>query len=176
MSANTLTLNDVIKRPKKRGRPRKEVSRADENKPTRIPVSGNRDILTVQGKDKDYEYRWIVDADENGHRIFRFMQGGWEFATTEQGLKIGQAAIYKSENVGSILRVPAGKTIASKGEYQYLMRIKKQFYREDQVAKEKALKETERKSFKADKDMTAEGMGQYGQTDVETEFKYVNQS
>jgi len=176
MSENTLTLQDVVKRPKKRGRPRKEVSRADENKPTRIPVSGNRDILTVKGKDKDYEYRWVVDSDENGHRIFRFMQGSWEFATTEQGLEIGQMAIYKSENVGSIIRVPAGKTQASKGEYQYLMRIKKKFYQEDQRAKEKALKETERKAFKADKDMSPDGMGQYGQTDVSTELKYVNQS
>ena len=118
---------------RKRGRPPKNQTRAAEAvRPTRVPVSGHRDLLTVLGKDPDFEYRFVSDVNEMGNRIVRFQEGGWEFAPSDN-LRIGQAMVYKTSDLGSIVRVPEGQ----RGDgYMYLMRIKKEWYDEDQVAKQ----------------------------------------
>ena len=56
---------------------------------------------------------------------------GYEFVTNAQGVSVGQGNVYKSDNVGSIIRTPAGN-----GDFLYLMRIPKEFHEEDAKAKE----------------------------------------
>jgi len=140
-----------------RGRPRKDdVSRAEDvsGRPAkRVPVSGNRDILTVEGKDPAFSYRWILDGDESGQRIQKFQRAWWEFVRSDDGQHtVGQDMVYQTDNVGSIIRVPAGS-----GKFYYLMRIPKEYYEEDQKAKQADITDREQAITQTDSDN-----GQYG--------------
>lgn len=130
----------------------------------RIPVGGRRDKLTVQGLDPAYSYRWVLDKDENGQRIFEFIEGGWDFVSAD-GLRVGQNYVYNSENVGSIVRRPGGN-----GEWLYLMRIPKEYYEADQKVKEMDLKETE-KQMARERNIEDDD-GQYGGGKVTSSFKF----
>lgn len=126
------------------GRPAVKGSRVEgtEKRPRRVPVSGYRDVLTVRGQDPDYSYRWVKDTSEKASRILKFLNGGWEFVLSDSGVEVGDDQVYKTENVGAIVRVPAGvggETL----EYLYLMRIKKEWYEEDQAAKQAEVQKTE---------------------------------
>ena len=117
------------------GRPRKDESRAENTgaRPAkRVPISGFRDKLTVGGLDTDnFVYRWVSDSNEGGQRIMACNAAGYEFVTGSQGVTVGQGNVYKSENIGSTVRTPAGN-----GDFLYLMRITKEFHDEDAKAKE----------------------------------------
>lgn len=140
-----------------RGRPRKnDVSRAEDvsGRPrVRVPVSGNRDILTIVGKDPAFEYRFVLDGSENGQRIQKFKQAWWELVDGSDGQHtVGQDMVYKTENVGSIIRVPAGNS-----KFYYCMRIPKEYYKQDQDAKQTDIAEREKAIIQTDSDN-----GQYG--------------
>ncbi len=122
-----------------------------ENK--RIPVSGRRDIMTVNGKDDGFEYRWVNDSDD---RISRFQRGGWEFAPDE--VVVGQRTADTSTDSSSITSKSVGK-----GTTAYLMRIKKEWYEEDQTAKAKQINEYEedlKRTLNSGKD------GTYGKVEI----------
>lgn len=134
-------MSDEVER--KVGRPAQSaISRAlSEFRPeNRSPVGGYRDILTVKGKDPDYVYRWVDDDTEEGSKILRFIHGGYEFAPAE-GLIVGQQHVYKSKNndLGSVVRVSAGKHSTG---WLYLMRIKRDWYEQDQQAKTRKTADT----------------------------------
>ena len=131
---------------------KKNFSRANRGA-DRIPVSGQREILTVYGKNPDLAYRWVRSSDEEGSRIFAFHQAGWDFVQAGE-VKIGQSLVYKTENVGSIIRTPS-----KDGGYLYLMCIPKELYDEDQARKAAEIDETERQIFAPETDE-----GQYGKT------------
>jgi len=103
-----------------------------QNRPERIPVSGRRDIMTVADKDPAFVYRWVTDVD---NRIARFLSGGYEHVTDKY--KVGQDGIDSSTDVSSMT------TYTSGDRTQYLMRISKDFYNEDRVAKDIAIDDKE---------------------------------
>lgn len=115
----------------------------------RVPVSGNRDILTVDGKEEGYEYRWVLDI---GNRTEKFKRGGWEFVTHE--VSVGDARAADPSPIGS-------HVIATSGDRKLvLMRILEAYYKEDQDAKEaeiRALEESMGKNVE----------GSYGRIDIE---------
>jgi len=118
-----------------RGRPRKDERVDPKVRPTRVPVSGHRDILTVSGKEDGYVYRWVLDKQEDGGRIQKFLNAGYEFVQSDHVGQVGQDDVYQTKNVGSIVRKPSGD-----GQYLYLMRIDQDWYTEDQTSKERELK------------------------------------
>lgn len=120
----------------KGGRPRKYVPKTAVTRQSRIPLSGTRDILTVEGKDPNYHYFWAADTDEKGTEIYRLQRAGYEFVQAEK-VEVGQSSVYKSHDVGSIVRVPSGD------RYVYLMRIPMQWYLDDQMDLERLNKEQE---------------------------------
>lgn len=129
---------------RKVGRPtQNQESRTEsESRPKRrIPMHGGfRDVITVLGKDPAFEYRWVMDVDERGSRIFRFQQAGWHFAPRD-GLDIGEHSVYRSASLDSdIVRTSAGKD----GRYLYLMRIEREYFEEDQAAKDEAIRDRKR--------------------------------
>ena len=148
----------------------KTESRAEQvsERPTKRTSlrESHRNILTVENKDPNYEYRFVLDVyarhddDTNkfypGQRIARFQAAGWEFVRNDE-VTVGDSYVYKTENTGSIVRVPAGQ-----GEYHYLMKIKKEWYKEDQDAKMKQIDDVE-KSMKNPKSE----MGQYGSVSID---------
>lgn len=104
------------------------------DRPKRIPVSGvGRNILTVVGKDPNYAYRWVNDTDQ-GMRIEKFKQGGWEVVQKDTEIKVGDRVVDQGSVVGSsVTRYVGQKTTA------VLMRIPLEWFEEDQAAKQAEL-------------------------------------
>jgi len=98
----------------------------------RIPVNGNRDILTVSDKDPNYEYRWVLDSPG---RLDKFAQGGWEIV--KENLKVGETAVDSGARLGSAVTTSRG------GQTLVLMRILKEWYDEDQMTKQEKVDATE---------------------------------
>ena len=100
-------------------------------KSTRIPVGAARDILTVQGKDPNYEYRWVLDDPKRPGRLQRFKDGGYEVVTDTN--EVGQNTVDRGKKLGSAITRPDG------GNTLVLMRILKEWYDEDQALKEEKI-------------------------------------
>lgn len=99
-------------------------SRATERK-TRIPVSGNRNILTLENLDPAYNYRWVNDVEG---RLNRFVAGGWAFATKTG--EVGDRTADSSSGTSSVVSKEVGAGVTA-----YLMRIKMEWFEEDKAAK-----------------------------------------
>ena len=92
----------------------------------RIPVGGMKDILTVLKKDPNYEYRWVLDRPG---RIERFKLAGYEVVTDSP--EVGQATVDRPKGkLGSAVTKLSGISTL------VLMRIPKEWYVEDQKAKQ----------------------------------------
>lgn len=115
----------------------------------RIPVGGNRDVLTVDGKEPGFVYRWVLDI---GNRLKKFEKGGYEIVTHE--VTVGDARAATPSSMGS-------GVVATSGDRKLvLMRIPEAYYKEDQDAKEAnllALEESMGKSVD----------GSYGKINIE---------
>lgn len=123
-------------RGQERQRPTEEQAR-DKDVRKRVPVSGPRDVLTVYGKDPNYEYRIVNDQN---NRISRFQKGGWEIVTDEMGsYEVGAPRIGEPTPEGTPIKISVGGHIQA-----YLMRIKKEWYEADQKAKQAYVDELEK--------------------------------
>lgn len=146
-------------------RPNKRESRADkDSRPReRTPVSGFRNILGVQGKDPEYVYRFVLDADESGERILMHQQAGYELVTRNEVGPVGQARVGNDSGSGSVVRVPAGgHTEMGAPKYLYLMKIHRDWYNEDQKAKVQQTIEDERQML----NQSQSEEGRYGEIKV----------
>lgn len=102
------------------------ISKAPEGRVTRVPV-GQRNILTVKGKDPAYVYRIVNDVDD---RITQFQEGGYEIVQDE-AVKVGDARASAGTPVGTAKNMSVGR-----GTKAYVMRIKREWYEEDQANKQ----------------------------------------
>lgn len=127
--------------PVKRGRGRPPLKTGPQSKvtrETRVPLGGFRDILTVTNKDPNYHYTWPLDLDEKGTQIARLLQAGYEFVRPEEGVMVGEASVYRTDNVGSVHRVPGGG-----GYFHYLMRIPMEWHEDDKRRQAERVDRTE---------------------------------
>jgi len=85
-------------------------------------------------KDPNYVYRFVNDT---GSRIHNFQAAGYEFVS-DVDMKVGDSRVFDPSDNSSNKRV-----ISNDGTTSYLMRIKKEFYDEDQAAKAALNDETE---------------------------------
>jgi hypothetical protein len=98
-------------------------------------MDGNfRDRLSVYNKDPNFVYRWVLDTDSSGARIHWMRQAGWELSPND--VQVGGSRMATSKEETTTARVPANR----QGEYHYLMRIKKEWYDEDQAKKAEQIK------------------------------------
>ena len=125
---------------------------AKDDKPRRTPVSGQRDILTVDGKEKGYSYRWVNDKDG---RIEKFKDAGYEVVSHD--VEVGQGAANKASTVGSVKSKGVGQ-----GTTAILMRIKDEWYEEDQQSKQRDINEREASMMSPSR-----REGQYGNISIE---------
>lgn len=91
-------------------------------------------------KDPNYVYRYVNDT---GSRVSNFQSAGYEFVDDKE-MVVGDSRVFDPSDVGSTKRVTSND-----GTISYLMRIKKEFYEEDQAAKAALNDETE-KAMKRD--------------------------
>ena len=110
-------------------------SPATAGRPKRTPVSG-RNILSVQGKDENFEYRFVNDT---GDRVSMFKEAGWETVPADS-VRVGDRRVEQATSEGSIAQASISRTSHEKA---VLMRIPKEWYEEDQLAKQKRVDELE---------------------------------
>ncbi len=85
-------------------------------------------------RDPAFEYRFVNDT---GSRISNFKEAGYEIVTDET-LRVGDSRVSDSSELGT-----AKRSVSNDGTVSILMRIKKEYYKEDQDAKLAAVAETE---------------------------------
>lgn len=105
-----------------------------ESRKNRVPIGGRRTKLQLSQSDleslKDYKVRWINDT---GGRVLAAEAGGYEFCTPDEARSLGEGAIHQG-NSDTGTRV--SKVVDRHGTRAYLMKIPREFWEEDQKAKE----------------------------------------
>lgn len=156
----TLAQELYAPKPEKRKAGRPKMRRPGDNmlvtKETRVPLGGYRDILTVENTDPDYHYYWELDDTEHGNRLYKRRQAGYDFVSPDEGVIVGEASVFKTADLGSIIRVPNGD-----GRYLYLMKILRSWYEEDRAKMDKLVDDTE-ESIRRPNDVE----GGYGSTKI----------
>ncbi len=99
----------------------------------RTPING-RNILTVSGKEPGYVYRVVNDS---GDRIALFQEAGYELVDAAD-VSVGDRQINKASSEGSKAQVSVGV-----GQRAFVMRIKQEWYDEDQKAKQEHVNQLE---------------------------------
>ena len=85
-------------------------------------------------KDPNFVYRFVNDT---GSRVSNFQQAGYEMVQDTE-LLVGDSRVFDPSDIGT------GKKVTSNdGTVSYLMRIKKEWFDEDQAKKDAYTKETE---------------------------------
>ena len=100
---------------------------------TRTPV-GKRNILSVKGKEAGFEYRIVNDEFD---RVDTFKEAGWEVVSNSD-VQVGDKRVGQAVTPGSAAQVSVGG-----GAKGIVMRIKQEWYDEDQAAKRAEIRELE---------------------------------
>lgn len=103
-------------------------------RPKRTPINGTRNVLGVQGKEDGYHYRIVND---DGDRVKMFEEQGYEIVT-DPNVKVGDRRVANPTSEGSAVQVSVGG-----GTKAYVMRIKREWYEEDQASKQAFINEQE---------------------------------
>ena len=108
----------------------------------RVPFGVPQSRLTVANQDPNFVYRWVND-DGRG-RIDRALAGGYEFAPSEFGQKVGTGTADGNSDVGSKVSRIVGTQENGAGMRAYLMRIPRDLYTQDQRAKQSQVDEIDK--------------------------------
>ncbi len=123
------------------------IAKSPSGRTKRTPV-GQRNVLTVTGKEAGYQYRVVNDSAD---RIETFKEAGWEVVPAKD-VRIGDKRINSAAPEGSAATASVGL-----GQKAVIMRIKDDWYKEDQAAKEAQIKRLEESTIQK-----AQGSGDYG--------------
>ena len=104
------------------------MARPTKERTKRVPVGGPRNILTVANKDPNYVYRFVLDTPG---RLEAFKEGGYEVVTKD--MEVGDSAVDKGSQLGSAVTYVKGT------QTLVLMRILREWYDEDQAAKQEEI-------------------------------------
>lgn len=106
------------------------------NRPSRVPLHEQRDVMNVSDRDPDYHYRWVNDV-EQGQRVMKFQKAGYE--VVQDKVAVGDPTVEsKTDNTSSVNTKYVGNNMKA-----ILMRIPKEWYEEDQAAKQAKVDESE---------------------------------
>lgn len=93
--------------------------------PFRSKVNGEKGPLVIRGKEPEFEYRIANDTD---NRVQELQERGYEIVT--HAATVGDKRVGAPKKEGTPHQISVGG-----GRKAYLMRIKKEWYDEDQKAK-----------------------------------------
>lgn len=102
------------------------IVKAPERRVRRTPI-GQRNVLTVTGKEAGYHYRIVNDT---GDRVQDFLDNGWETVPAKD-IRIGDKRLGVASEEGSIATASVGG-----GHKGVVLRIREDWYQEDQDAKQ----------------------------------------
>ena len=110
------------------------MSRVQEKRVARKSLFQRGPQSILGEKDPNYVYRFVNDT---GSRVANFQSAGYEFVE-DKDLVVGDSRVFAPSDLGSAKRVTSND-----GTTSYLMRIKKEYYEEDQAAKAALINEIE---------------------------------
>lgn len=110
------------------------MTQVKETRPKRTSLADRSVMNLNKGKEAGYQYRIVNDL---GDRIETFRERGYE-VVTDSSITIGDRRVGKPSKDGSPVQVSVGGGIDG-----YLMRIKDEYYSEDQAYKEQKIAELE---------------------------------
>lgn len=113
---------------------KESIAKAPSGRVRRNPLA-RRNVLTVVGKEEGYEYRIVNDKDD---RVSEFLEQGYVVETTSK-VQVGDKRVNKAASEGSPMQMSVGG-----GQKALVMKIRKDWYDEDQKAKQDYVAETER--------------------------------
>lgn len=116
----------------KRGPGRPKTERKE-----RIPLGTPRRKLSFDNQDPNYVYRWVNDAPG---RLQSAEAGGYEYVTIAEAQSGVGDSDMRNEDTGMGEKINAVVDRRT-GQRAYLMKIKRQWYEEDQAEKSKSLDE-----------------------------------
>lgn len=109
------------------------IAKAPERRVRRTPI-GKRNVLTVSGMEEGYNYRFVNDS---GDRVQEFLDNGWEKVPAKK-VRVGDKRIGAASEEGTDATASVGQGVKA-----YIMRIRKDWYEEDQEAKQAHINATE---------------------------------
>jgi len=127
------------------------IAKAPSGRVRRSPLA-RRNVLTVVGKEDGYEYRIVNDTED---RVAEFTEQGYEVVSSNR-VQVGDKRVNKATPEGSVMQMSVGG-----GKKGVVMRIRKDWYDEDQKAKQEYVAETERATKKE-----ALSSGDYGKLEI----------
>ena len=131
------------------------IAKSPSGRVKRTPVH-TRNVLTVKGKDPEYEYRIVNDKDD---RVQMFQEAGYEIVPASE-IQVGDKRVNAATPEGSLAMMPVGG-----GQKAYVMRQLKEFYKEDQDAKQGKIRQLE-------ETMKQEASSQGGKFEVDISTKF----
>lgn len=129
---------------------KENLVKAPTTRVRRNPVEG-RNKLKIVGADPNYVYRVVNDLDD---RINYMRDSGWEFELDDK-IRIGDSRIDDHAQLGKVRTISVGGGIKA-----VLMKIRKDWYDEDQEAKRDYVQQIEAAMKPSNPD------GQYGKIEV----------
>lgn len=110
------------------------TTKEKSTRPQRTPINGTRSVLKIKGQEAGYQYRIVNDE---GDRVAQLEAAGYEIVT-DPGVQVGDRRVAKATQEGTPVKVSVGG-----GVQGYVMRIRKDWYDEDQANKLKQVNEIE---------------------------------
>lgn len=110
------------------------LNRTDTARPKadrkRNVFNGTQGKLTVNHTIPGYHLH--IFNDEPG-RVQTALEGGWEFVTPDEVGGVGDRVVSGNTDLGDKVRYLVGKSEKGDGLYAYLMKIKEEWWEEDQI-------------------------------------------
>lgn len=112
----------------------KTTPEARSGRAKRTPING-RNILTLSKKEAGYVYRFVNDT---GDRVESFKDRGWELVDAKDA-RVGDSRVDAPSALGSMAMASVDKV----GGKAFVMRIREDWYNEDQADKARSIAEQE---------------------------------
>ena len=110
----------------------KVLSKAPSGRIKRASINGTRNRLEVRDKDPNFVYRIVNDSPG---RVQEFLEAGWEI---DSKTKVGNSRVGLPTSEGTHNQLHVGSGLKA-----YIMRIKREWYEEDQAEKQRAVVQSE---------------------------------
>lgn len=109
----------------------------------RVPFGGPRRRQEVHKKDPNYHYRYINDVED---RVQRALAGGYEFVTKKE---VGDISVGDPDIANQSTGIDSRVVKKYRDHTAYLMKIKKEYWLEDQAAKQREVDEIDEAIYKS---------------------------
>ena len=126
-----LTLDEKVARAEKKAA--EKAANPNATKRKRNTFNGTEAKLKVMGELNTTEYHYHIFNDEPG-RIDQAIAVGYEFCSNEEVGGTATNVVSRNTDIGDKVRFLVGTDTEGKALYAYLMKIKLEFYEEDQAA------------------------------------------